>query len=1594
MRSKLANNPTGRRGILSGRRIPQVAADRGGSVLIAVLWLMALLWVLGIFFFLFANTEQNAAQHYSDAAKVDNRCGVDPDVLWDWALRQLIVGANFDDDGDFDVIDATTGGYDQESESALYVFDNRNRFNVTRNSILGHVLGNDLHAYNGEGINLITDNSGNPAVDQDRDGVADADQSLLETNYSAVTNGGIPQDVSLFATTPPTLDAGYTSPDINAPFLAYLGTTPDSTQVLIPSFHRPQYLRDGGAAVTDWDTTNTIDFSARVFRPHRSHESHDGTNSYQRYLTSQFTKPDGSVVEPFPFTNNATNIFNLNEGVWTGAGTIEYDADPDGDGVKEAIWMDLGFPLQECDGKLFKTLFSYTVLDADGLLNLNVAGNTTGTRFIPSGDFDPAAGFRFNQSNQALSPSELNLHYAFSAAPSSVVDTDPSWISYRAMFGINPAAIDRDTLANMETFKLLHGSATYTEPTPGTYVFDSALAGRYGDIDLLNDPSNGVLLNVPPNPNPNLYPQPGNPGVDDDSDENQVASNDPYNPFTLAQPLDISGGGLTIDISSGFGTQPIRPTGIADPFRWLQYNDYAINPAAISYEDIFANLAIWTAPNMAPATFQRDEADEMFVLPGNEDTLGLASRDAAFSVEEMAGLHKSDNDPDANLVNSRLKELLPITLGATVNADLRKQFTTSSWDMRRFGRTIGDPTAAPAVARPWEFNDVDMVSASDTFRKFPPAFGPALTPILPSRHEEGTASALDPFRPEVRRLLTIEIPDSGNLNVSSRDDWRQGRLSLNQILVGFDLDGAPIYRDLTPHPTNPTAGGSQIQPMVHQNLAPMTQSNISSGDYNPALPYPYGTFPADGVAQEWWARYDRQRLARDIYVLLYTLGGGTDFDVTAGPPQYSAEQLEEMAQFAVNYVDAMDADNVITRFEYDGDLSDGWSPGAGLQVYGVEAQQLTFSEVLGIRQPQILSNHNATLHDELNKDHYSLHIELRNASQYPVDLNDGTWRIRRNDEGSLDNGIIDVGATNENALIFGSGAGTVSAGGQYTIAINDGDNPFPIPNQLDQHPADFRVDFDQDGDYDLICPNVADPGIANATSVADPTMFPGPLSNLDTSHSTHDDGRFSLAWEAPNPATPDPNFRGDFLNPQQTGLDTLNISQFELVLERRQNLDPPTGLADTGPNPNPDDSRNKWVEVDRIVVEFKLFGLEQGDTAPQIPGRLETLKSSERVEPFAQDNPLPTNTTVAPSANNRYNSVGLAMNSVSPANFEMWQPHFDRYYSSAMELLSVPLYGPDQVIKKLAQPMTLPLRLGFNPTGLGDPVNARRRIAQEKFLFPELDNNPSNAPVVGDNRWYRLFEFVEVPTRMHEVLGDPGRVPGKINLNTIRHMGPLGAMIDGPRVHGLDLLSLDPTDSTSTVIPGQRDWWREFLAARDAVLLPDGTPVGADGRDPVTGKYLPGLAGSRPFRDFAHLGAGDGLAINDTLLRSLPGDDFGVDQTGRRLFEVGSKAQHDGSASPSTDYYMRHRLLSKVANHATTRSHVYIVFVEVGFFEVVEPVAGQPQISGTTTSTGHRGFFIVDVSDPLGNDAYSPGTSGSRGRFDFRKFVKYRRTIE
>src|SRR5262249_45646189 len=135
------------------------------------------------------------------------------------------------------------------------------------------------------------------------------------------------------------------------------------------------------------------------------------------------------------------------------------------------------------------------------------------------------------------------------------------------------------------------------------------------------------------------------------------------------------------------------------------------------------------------------------------------------------------------------------------------------------------------------------------------------------------------------------------------------------------------------HPTTLTYTGAD-QPM------PGSTGGPAAPPFNPAL------FAAAPQNQEYWARRDRQQMARDIYVMLYTLGGENDSSSqnnantvnfintpntisSAGPPVqrrlYFDWQLKEMAQFAANYVDALDRDDVITKFEYDKDLSNGWN---------------------------------------------------------------------------------------------------------------------------------------------------------------------------------------------------------------------------------------------------------------------------------------------------------------------------------------------------------------------------------------------------------------------------------------------------------------------------------------------------------------------------------------------------------------------------------------------------------------------------------------------------------------------------------------------
>lgn len=53
-----------------------------------------------------------------------------------------------------------------------------------------------------------------------------------------------------------------------------------------------------------------------------------------------------------------------------------WDVDSDGDGIRDAVWVDLGLPLKTSpDGRMYKPLFAFRVEDLDGKFNLNAHGN-------------------------------------------------------------------------------------------------------------------------------------------------------------------------------------------------------------------------------------------------------------------------------------------------------------------------------------------------------------------------------------------------------------------------------------------------------------------------------------------------------------------------------------------------------------------------------------------------------------------------------------------------------------------------------------------------------------------------------------------------------------------------------------------------------------------------------------------------------------------------------------------------------------------------------------------------------------------------------------------------------------------------------------------------------------------------------------------------------------------------------------------------------------------------------------------------------------------------------------------------------------------
>ncbi|MFP6762840.1 MAG: hypothetical protein VB858_04460, partial [Planctomycetaceae bacterium] len=1116
-------------------------------------------------------------------------------------------------------------------------------------------------------------------------------------------------------------------------------------------------------------------------------------------------------------------------------------------------------------------------------------------------------------------------------------------------------------------------------------------------------------------------------------------------------PLPLSGRGLFWNHGPNPALRKAQAVS-GNPSQWLQYDNVGIAGNVTWRTLLSGNLMQntqfgvqgFSASGADNQLFTADDIhfDDMMEIILEQD-FTQRPHDEPFTWQDAAALQLSSGDVANTGEESRAIDLLaPLFDPQNCNraVDIRRMFTTHSWDRKQFplARLFQPgPDGAPGVsgkddnnnnlvddpaeygwpysddARAWEFNyDID----NDGQAEFPPQFsgGDGRETAYYGYHQNNPQQstslefnvrgtiASDPFRPQLRRLLEVEW---GN-----RTDRRlQFRLNLNQLLdvSRTSNQGHPYYsplgyRPLYPHSTDDTLNA------VHTVNGYYDTASTSLSQVPP--------FPPQNQQQvEFWARYDRQRMARDIYVMLYTLCGGYDtssagagndgtypdypLHTNAGRSVYSNVQLRRMAQFAVNTVDALDRDNVTTAFEYDTNLANGWGlddqpwvaggppsasnpvgdtdPSDRAVVYGVEAQELTLSETLWVYQDQYGAmgmDNPKTMYNETSGEHHFLYTELRSTAPGSTRLavpNVSTgkataiWRIRRVDGTStaipqnpplnptqpqdLEADTRTSLTAPENAVYFLSNAGTVqsvSPGGLFSISTGD--------DYSSGGSSDLYVDYDDDGDFDLIAPRLPGVSVGGSGSLT-------PRCNLDLVHTNHQN-RFEL----------DNGSTGDFLN----SATAAGVPAITIMLERRLNPD----------LPNLPLSVNPWIVMDTTVASRRDFNLTETDITPvQIQPRLQVLTSRERPQPFQGLN-LNTHTGDTPLI--RFNSLrasaATGTNKSSPSAFNLLQLHFDRDFASVVELLSVPLRGPRYLTQSLQNAGRVPATQ--RTAAIGPDT------AGPMFL---LASHPSNPDF--NNHWHRLLGMLEVPTRMHRQLGNPlnfTRVPGRINLNTMRYPEIMAGLLDDPQLHdtpertgSVDYNANSTVDygvrDRNTTGPTARDYWFDTLRTRDGV-------------DPVSGMVLPGTTSSRPFRDPAILQtrSGSGGSGQDSLLRAHPKsiNSTGLSATDRHLFDTGTNL---GGNNAGTNYYLKNRLLSKLQGNVTTRSNGFFVFLTVRFHEVDDTtgavrIGGQYDLNQDGAVNGddeHRGFFVLDRSDA--EKAYDPGT----GTFRWKDIVKHRVTI-
>jgi hypothetical protein len=657
--------------------------------------------------------------------------------------------------------------------------------------------------------------------------------------------------------------------------------------------------------------------------------------------------------------------------------------------------------------------------------------------------------------------------------------------------------------------------------------------------------------------------------------------------------------------------------------------------------------------------------------------------------------------------------------------------------------------------------------------------------------------------------------------------------------------------------------------------------------------------PAFQLAQD-----ARVQLARDIFERLRLVtGAAPPAQVRVGSPQFDA--LRWLAQLAVNIVDYIDTDDYMTPFPWYTDAG-----GTVHMVYGTELPRVVLNEAY-----VEISNdpHDPGLRPHPKQPHQPRRAKRDFVVNFWVEL----LNPFRRDPTLADNGAARLQVPGPGYAVY-----------QVVIART--------PNPGLHAPANVRGDPDPGQTILVVNHYTADPAGPPPDPAIDVLRIE-PLDGRPAGAVGRNQGFYVLGPVADFPGTPphtpfatlrvEEQVSGGFRSglsyrvPNTMPLSSLPTHALFLRRLACPHLPPnpaPNGLFDPTLPPNP------YLTVDTMTPVPMNDGVLADAEGPHVPTPVVQRTAYGRLQPYAASPLLlrPQRPTAVVHGQPRHTFFNHNQPCKSPFD---WLVHLDRPLISPMELFQVSAFKPHQLTHRFQTP--------------GQPFDHRL-----PWTRPEL-------------RLYRLFEFLETHSRAEGLSQAPGgRVPGKINLNTVWDPETFLALCDPQPGNVFQVQDLyrplgqgsgfDDPDEPATV------YWRLMLS-RTPALLTGGGP------GPKDRPFQSLAAGQRPPSDSQFPAGG----LNDTLLRADPVE------PGKRLFAIDSEGP--GRAHP----YVRDQLLTKIFNHVTTRSHVFAVWVTVGFFEVTD-ASTRPAKLGAEIGRAenrhvrHRFFAIVDRSQlTLSGDA-------------------------